>query len=72
MGYKQIENTFKALFSNAHQKKPSDSTIRLWIMRLGYAKLKKELPDGQWILIGDVTVVRPDKPHTFRRKKKTF
>jgi len=56
LGYKQIENTFETLFSNSHQKKPSDSTIRLWIMRLGYAKLKKELPEGQWILIGDVTV----------------
>lgn len=56
LGYKQIENTFETLFSNSHQKKPSDSTIRLWIMRLGYAKLKQELPNGQWILIGDVTV----------------
>lgn len=56
LGYKQIENTFKTLFSDLHQKKPSDSTIRLWVMRSGYAKLNKELPDGQWIIIGDVTV----------------
>ena len=56
MGYKQIENTFKTLFSDLHRKKPSDSTIRLWVMRSGYAKLNKALPDGQWIMIGDVTV----------------
>jgi hypothetical protein len=54
--YKQIENTFKTLFSDSLQKKPSDSTVRLWVMRSGYAKLNKELPDGQWIMIGDVTV----------------
>jgi len=39
LGYKQIENTFKTLFSDSHQKKPSDSTVRLWVMRSGYAKL---------------------------------
>ena len=56
LGYKQIENTFKTLFSDLHQRKPSDSTVRLWVMRSGYAKLNKVLPDGQWIMIGDVTV----------------
>lgn len=56
LGYKQIENTFKVLFSSLYQRKPSDSTIRLWVMRSGYAKLNKTLPDGQWIILGDVTV----------------
>ncbi len=56
LGYKQIEHVFKTLFSDSPQKKPADSTIRLWIMRLGYAKLTKDLPDGQWVMIGDVTV----------------
>jgi hypothetical protein len=56
LGYKQIESVFKTLFSGSCQKKPSDSTIRLWVMRAGYAKLNKELPDGQWMMIGDVTV----------------
>ena len=56
LGYKQIENTFKTLFSDLHQKKPSDSTVRLWVMRSVYAKLNKALPDGKWIMIGDVTV----------------
>lgn len=56
LGYKQIESVFKTLFSNLCQKKPSDSTIRLWVMRSGYAKLNKELPDGRWVMIGDVTV----------------
>lgn len=56
MGYKQTEKVFKTLFSDINQKKPSDSTIRLWVMRAGYAKLDKALPQGQWILIGDVTV----------------
>jgi hypothetical protein len=57
LGYKQIEKVFKVLFSESCQKKPSDSTIRFWVMRFGYAKLNKALsPDGQWIMIGDVTV----------------
>jgi len=56
LGYKQIERVFKVLFSESSQKKPSDSTIRLWLMRSGYAKLNKPLPDGQWLIIGDVTV----------------
>ena len=56
MGYKQTENVFKTLFSDSGQKKPSDSNIRLWVMRSGYAKLNKALPDGQWVMIGDVTV----------------
>lgn len=56
LGYKQIENTFKVLFSSLRQKKPSDSTIRLWVMRSGYAKLNKTLADGQWVMLGDVTV----------------
>lgn len=56
MGYKQIEKVFKILFSNTCQKKPSDSTVRLWVMRSGYAKLSKDLPDGQWVMIGDATV----------------
>lgn len=56
LGYKQTENVFKTLFSDSDQKKPSDSTIRLWVMRFGYAKLNKDLPDGQWVMIADVTV----------------
>jgi hypothetical protein len=56
LGYKQIERVFKVLFSDSFQKKPSDSTIRLWLMRSGYAKLNNPLPDGQWLMIGDVTV----------------
>lgn len=56
LGYKQIESVFKVLFSDSSQKKPSDSTIRLWLMRFGYAKLNTPLPDGQWLMISDVTV----------------
>jgi hypothetical protein len=51
LAYKQIGSVFKVLFSNIPQKKPSDSTIRLWIMRSGYAKLNKTLPEGQWMMI---------------------
>jgi hypothetical protein len=56
LGYKQIENVFKTIFTDVDQKKPSDSTIRLWVMRSGFAKLDKALPTGQWMMIGDVTV----------------
>jgi hypothetical protein len=56
LGYKQIEKVFKILLSDSDQKKPSDSTIRLWVMRYGFAKLNNPLPDGQWVIIGDVTV----------------
>lgn len=44
------------MLSGDFQKKPSDSTIRLWMMRSGYANLNKALPDGEWLMIGDVTV----------------
>ena len=40
LGYKQTENIFKTLFSDLNQKKPSDSTIRLWVMRSGICKIK--------------------------------
>ena len=56
LGYKQIENVFKTIFSQTKQKTPSDSTIRLWVMRSGYAKLHSSLSDGNWIILGDVTI----------------
>ncbi len=57
LGYRQIENVFKALNPYVGQKKaPSDSVIRQWIMRTGHFKLHNQLPEGKWMLVGDVTI----------------
>lgn len=56
LGYKPIENVFRTLFSSTDKKTPSDSAIRLYVMRAGYANLHKPLPEGEWVIIGDVTV----------------
>ncbi len=56
LGYRQIENVFKALSPYTKMKAPSDSSIRLWIMRTGYFKIHKLMPDGEWMMLGDVTI----------------
>jgi hypothetical protein len=55
LGYRQIENVFKVI-SPVTARSPSDSSIRLWIMRTGYFKLNAPLPNGEWMILGDVTV----------------
>ena len=38
------------------KKGPSDSVIRQWMMRIGFFKLHKPLAEGEWMMLGDVTV----------------
>lgn len=56
LGYKQIESVFEALEPYLSKKGPSDSVIRQWMMRMGFFKLHEPLPDGEWMMLGDVTV----------------
>lgn len=56
LGYRQIENVFKIFYPYTMQKAPSDSSIRLWIMRIGHFKLHKPIPTGSWNILADVTV----------------
>jgi len=54
-GYKQIESVFEALAPYLHKKGPSDSVIRQWMMQIGFFKLHEPLPQGGWMMLGDVT-----------------
>lgn len=56
LGYKQIESVFEALAPYLRKKGPSDSVIRQWMMRIGFFKLHEPLPEGKWMMLGDVTV----------------
>ena len=56
LGYRQIENVFKVLYPYTMQKAPSDSSIRLWLMRTGHFKIHKPIPAGEWMILGDVTI----------------
>ena len=56
LGYKQIESVFEALDPYLSKKGPSDSVIRQWMMRIGFFKLHEPLPEGEWMMLGDVTV----------------
>lgn len=56
LGYKQIESVFEALEPYLSKKGPSDSVIRQWMMRIGFFKLHEPLPEGEWMMLGDVTV----------------
>jgi len=46
----------EALAPYLHKKGPSDSVIRQWMMRIGFFKLHEPLPEGEWMMLGDVTV----------------
>lgn len=56
LGYKQIESVFEALEPYLSKKGPSDSVIRQWMMRMGFFKLHEPLPEGEWMILGDVTI----------------
>lgn len=56
LGYKQIESVYEALEPYLSKKGPSDSVIRQWMMRMGFFKLHEPLPDGEWMMLGDVTI----------------
>jgi len=56
LGYKQIESVFEALEPYLSKKGPSDSVIRQWMMRIVFFKLHEPLPEGEWMMLGDVTV----------------
>ena len=56
LGYNQIANVFKILQPHTGKKGPHYSTVRQWTMRNGYHKLHSTLPEGKYVILGDLTI----------------
>ena len=56
LGYNQIANVFKIFHPYTKQKGPHYLTVRQWTMRNGYHKLHSILPEGKYVILGDLTI----------------